>query len=323
MHTFQYKTQDWIKNNYKEGKKVKGIVKNIKPYGAFIEIEGGVVGLAHIEDLSIARIKTPYERLQIGQKVDVVVKSIEKNTGRITLSYKETLGTWEENANKFSKGMKTKGIIRETEKNKNGIFIELTPNLVGMAEYEDGLEYGKTVDVLIKKIDKEKKKVKFVITLTREEKDNYLHGHLTKEMIEPFIKEFNTVLMCGPKELYRSMNEILNEFNIPRKSVHYENFFVEYIPEEKTIYKLKVVMKDKVEEITCKNDETLLVAMEHAGIKAPSLCRVGECGYCRSILLEGKVKMIGASLKKAETENDYIHPCVSFPDSDIVLKLDI
>ena len=111
MHTFQYKTQDWIKNNYKEGKKVKGIVKNIKPYGAFIEIEGGVVGLAHIEDLSIARIKTPYERLQIGQKVDVVVKSIEKNTGRITLSYKETLGTWEENANKFSKGMKTKGII--------------------------------------------------------------------------------------------------------------------------------------------------------------------------------------------------------------------
>ena len=163
MHTFQYKTQDWKKNNYKEGKKVKGIVKNIKPYGAFIEIEGGVVGLAHIEDLSIARIKTPYERLQIGQKVDVVVKSIEKNTGRITLSYKETLGTWEENANKFSKGMKTKGIIRETEKNKNGIFIELTPNLVGMAEYEDGLEYGKTVDVLIKKIEKEKKKVKLLI----------------------------------------------------------------------------------------------------------------------------------------------------------------
>ena len=142
-------------------------------------------------------------------------------------------------------------------------------------------------------------------------------------MLEPFIKEFNTVLMCGPKNLYRSMNEILNEFNIPRKSVHYENFFVEYEPTEKITYNLKVVMKDKVEETTCKNDETLLVAMERAGIKAPSLCRVGECGYCRSILLEGKVKMIGAALKKAEAENDYIHPCVSFPDSDIVLKLDI
>ena len=175
----------------------------------------------------------------------------------------------------------------------------------------------------IEEINKKSKKVKFMITLTREEKEGYLNGHLTKEMLEPFIKEFNTVLMCGPKNLYRSMNEILNEFNIPRKSVHYENFFVEYEPTEKITYNIKVVMKEKVEEITCKNDETLLVAMERAGIPAPSLCRVGECGYCRSILLEGKVKMIGAALKKAEAENDYIHPCVSFPDSDIVLKLDI
>ena len=175
----------------------------------------------------------------------------------------------------------------------------------------------------IEEINKKSKNVKFIVTLTREEKEGYLNGHLSKEMLEPFMKEFNTVLMCGPKELYRSMNEILNEFNIPRKSVHYENFFVEYEPTEKTTYNLKVVMKEKVEEITCKNDETLLVAMERAGIKAPSLCRVGQCGYCRSILLEGKVKMIGASLKKAEQENDYIHPCVAFPDSDIVLRLDI
>ena len=182
-------------------------------------------------------------------------------------------------------------------------------------------------DIIFKKeieeINKKKKNVKFIVTLTREEKEGYLHGHLTREMLEPYIKEFNTVLMCGPKELYRSMNELLNEFNIPRKSVHYENFFVEYEPDEKTTYNLKVVMKEKVETIPCRNDETLLVAMERAGIKAPSLCRVGECGYCRSRLLEGKVKMIGASLKKAEAENDYIHPCVSFPDSDIVLKLDI
>ena len=175
----------------------------------------------------------------------------------------------------------------------------------------------------IEEINKKKKGVKILVTLTREEKEGFLHGHINQEMIEPFIKEFNTILMCGPKELYRSMNEILNEFNIPRKSVHYGNFFVEYIPEEKTTYQLKVIMKDKVSDITCKNDETLLVAMERAGIKAPSLCRVGECGYCRSVLLEGKVKMIGASLKKAEAENDYIHPCVSFPDSDIVLRLDI
>ena len=159
----QQEALQYIKNDMQVGQQVTGIVKNIRPYGAFIEIGGGVVGLAHIEDLSIARIKTPYERLKIGQKVKIVIKSIDRYTGKVNLSYKETLGTWEENAEKFSTGMKVEGIIRETEKNKNGIFIELTPNLVGMAEYTEGFEYGQKVNVYIKKIDKEKKKVKLLI----------------------------------------------------------------------------------------------------------------------------------------------------------------
>ena len=62
----------------------------------------------HIEDLSIARIKSPYERLNIGQKVEVVVKSIDRETGKVILSHKETLGSWEENASMFTPGMKTK-----------------------------------------------------------------------------------------------------------------------------------------------------------------------------------------------------------------------
>ena len=159
----QEEALNWVKNELQEGQEVIGIVKNIKPYGAFIEIGGGVVGLAHIEDLSVARIKTPYERLKIGQKVNIVVKSIDRCTGRINLSYKESLGSWEENAKRFSSGMKVEGIIRETEKNKNGIFIELTPNLVGMAEYSEGYKYGQKVNVYIKKIDNQKKKVKLLI----------------------------------------------------------------------------------------------------------------------------------------------------------------
>lgn len=153
----------WVKSDLKVGQTVTGIVKNIKPYGAFVEIGGGIVGLVHIEDLSVARIKTPYERLNIGQKINIMVKYINKEQGRVILSYKETLGSWEENAQKFTAGDKVQGIVRETEKNKNGIFIELTPNLVGMAEYEEGLQYGQSVDVYIKKIDNRKKKVKLVI----------------------------------------------------------------------------------------------------------------------------------------------------------------
>ena len=159
----QEEALSWVKNDLKVGDKVTGIVKSIKPYGAFIEIGGGVVGLAHIEDLSVARIKTPYERVKIGQKVEVMVKSINREQGKIILSYKETLGSWEENAQKFTSGIKVKGKVRETEKNKNGIFIELTPNLVGMAEYEEGLKYGQEVEVYIKKIDANRKKVKLVI----------------------------------------------------------------------------------------------------------------------------------------------------------------
>ena len=159
----QQEALSYIKNDLEVGQKVTGIVKNIKPYGAFIEIGGGIVGLAHIEDLSVARIKTPYERLKIGQKIEVMVKSIDREQGKVILSYKELLGSWKENAEKFTPGIKVRGKVRETEKNKNGIFIELTPNLVGMAEYEEGLEYGQDVEVYIKKIDMNKKKVKLLI----------------------------------------------------------------------------------------------------------------------------------------------------------------
>ena len=159
----QKEALNWVKTNLNPGDEVIGIVKRIENYGVFVEIGGGIVGLAHIEDLSIARIKTPFERLKIGQKINIMVKSVNREDGRIILSYKEMLGTWEENAKLFTAGMKAHGIVRETEKNKNGIFIELMPNLVGMAEYEEGLEYGQKVDVYIKKIDYERKKVKLLV----------------------------------------------------------------------------------------------------------------------------------------------------------------
>ena len=146
-----------------EGQIVTGIVKSIQPYGAFIEIENEMVGLLHIENISVARIKTPKERFKIGQKINVMIKSIENDTGRISFSYKELLGTWQENADLFHEGDIVKGIVRETEKNKNGIFIELRPNLVGLAEYKKDLEYGTDITVGIKKIIPEKKKIKLRI----------------------------------------------------------------------------------------------------------------------------------------------------------------
>ena len=150
-------------NNLKEGDIVSGTVTNIKPYGAFIELEGGITGLLHIEDISVARIKSPKERLKIGQNVNIMIKSIDRKTNRIILSYKEMYGTWEDNIKQYKEGMTVTGIAREIEKRKNGIFVELKPNLVGLAEYKENIEYGNNVDVYIKKIVPEKKKIKLII----------------------------------------------------------------------------------------------------------------------------------------------------------------
>lgn len=146
-----------------KGQIIEGTVTGIKPYGAFIKIDNDTVGLAYIEDLSVVRIKSPEERVKIGQKIKCMVKEVNTETGKINLSYKDCLGTWEENIENFKEGTRVKGIVRDKEKNKNGVFIELTPNLVGMTEYNDNLEYGQTVNVCIKKIIPEKRKVKLII----------------------------------------------------------------------------------------------------------------------------------------------------------------
>ena len=154
---------NWVKSDLKLGDKLSGVVKNITKYGAFVEIGGGIVGLLHIEDISVVRIRTPEERFKVGQKVDVVVKSIDKQNSRLILSYKELLGSWEENIENFEEKTTVVGIVREIEKSKSGIFVELKPNLAGLAEYKEGIEYGEKVSVYIKKIIPEKKKVKLII----------------------------------------------------------------------------------------------------------------------------------------------------------------
>lgn len=149
--------------NLEKGMIVNGKIKTIKQYGAFIELANGISGLLYIEDICVSRIKSPYERFEIGQDIQVIVKDIDKAQNRISFTYKELLGTWEDNIKDFRQGTIVKGIARETEKSKNGIFVELTPNLVGLAEYKEGIDYGQNVNVYIKKIIPEKKKVKLVI----------------------------------------------------------------------------------------------------------------------------------------------------------------
>lgn len=135
-------------------------VTHLEPFGAFCDIGCGIIALLPIDSISVSRIAHPSNRLSVGQNIHAVVKDIS-HAGRVTLSLKELLGTWEENAALFSQGQTVTGTVRSVE--DYGIFIELTPNLAGLAEPKDGITAGSQASVYIKSIIPEKMKVKLII----------------------------------------------------------------------------------------------------------------------------------------------------------------
>ena len=139
---------------------IPATVSHIEGFGVFCDIGAGLSALMPIDSISISRIPHPSARFSAGQSIKAVVKSID-SAGRITLSHKELLGTWEQNAALFSVGENVPGIVRSVE--KYGIFVELTPNLAGLAEFSEGIEPGCHAGVYIKSIIPSKMKIKLII----------------------------------------------------------------------------------------------------------------------------------------------------------------
>lgn len=133
---------------------------HMEPFGVFADIGCGINALLPIDGISVSRIPHPNVRFTSNQEIRAVVKSRDE-LGRIVLSHKELLGTWEENAARFSVGETVPGIVRSTE--KYGIFIELTPNLAGLAEAEENIFPGQNTAVYIKSIIPERMKIKLII----------------------------------------------------------------------------------------------------------------------------------------------------------------
>lgn len=151
-------------------------VTHLENFGAFVDIGCGIVSLLSVDCLSISRISHPSDRLYCGMSIYTVVKSIDSDNGRIFVSMKELLGTWEENASMFCPGQTVAGIIRSVE--SYGVFVELTPNLAGLAELRDDFPSfdikdfkskchdgttGRFAAVYIKSIIPERMKVKLVL----------------------------------------------------------------------------------------------------------------------------------------------------------------
>ena len=134
-------------------------VTHLEQFGAFVDIGCGIPSLIPIDAISISRISHPSDRFQAGQNIYVIIKDV--CGGRVWLSHKELLGTWEENASKFHYGETVSGIIRSVE--DYGIFVELAPNLAGLAEPKEGVAVGQHASVYIKALIPEKMKVKLII----------------------------------------------------------------------------------------------------------------------------------------------------------------
>ena len=111
-------------------------VTHLESFGAFCDIGCGVPALLPIDCMSVSRIQSPADRVHEGQDILCAVKSRDTE-GRIVLTMKELLGTWLENAAAFAAGETVVGLVRSVE--PYGVFVELAPNLAGLAEAAPGL----------------------------------------------------------------------------------------------------------------------------------------------------------------------------------------
>ncbi len=147
-------------NGLMPGDIIPSRVTHLESFGAFLDIGCGIISLLSIDCISVSRISHPDSRISPGEMIYTVVKGKDEK-GRIFLSLRELLGTWEENASLFSEGQTVRGIIRSIE--SYGVFVELTPNLAGLAEYRNNLHPGQVAASYIKSIIPDKMKIKLII----------------------------------------------------------------------------------------------------------------------------------------------------------------
>lgn len=152
-------------------------ITHLENFGAFVDIGCGITSLLSIDTISISRIAHPSVRISVGDFIYTVVKGRDE-LGRIYVSERELLGTWEDNSALFRVGETVTGVIRSVE--SYGVFIELKPNLAGLAEFRDDVKPGQTVAVYIKSIIPDKMKIKLIIIDVQDENP-------TREPLDYFI----------------------------------------------------------------------------------------------------------------------------------------
>ena len=157
----QEKAMDHFLQSLRPGSVLTCRVTRLESFGVFLDMGCGIIAMLPIEHISVSRISHTKERFRTGQKLLAAVLSVDQERRRFTMTHRELLGTWMENASRFAPGETVRGIVRSVK--EYGSFIELAPNLSGLADVREGLNIGDAVSVYIKSIRPERMKVKLQI----------------------------------------------------------------------------------------------------------------------------------------------------------------
>ena len=157
----QERCTDYLLSHLQKGMVVDARVTHLEQFGAFVDLGCGVISMIPIDRISVSRIRHPDHRFVCGMNIKAVILEVDPIHRRILLSHKELLGTWRENASQFEAGQTVGGIVRSIE--SYGVFVELAPNLAGLAEPYENAAIDHYVGVYIKSILPEKMKVKLAV----------------------------------------------------------------------------------------------------------------------------------------------------------------
>ena len=154
-------------------------------------------------------------------------------------------------------------------------------------------------------------------------KSGTLSLNLLKESLNEDELKKASLFICGPQALHEYMDRELSVLNLERKQIRRENFSPSLGVSEETTYQLTILERGKQRTAVARTDETLITALERAGINPPVLCRAGECGWCRSQLIKGEIETDDrlTGLRGADKKFNWIHPCVCYPKSDITIRV--
>lgn len=186
----------------------------------------------------------------------------------------------------------------------------------GVKKFEDFLWLD-----LLEKYAKENANFQVTFLLSEEQKEGYLSGVIDETLLRKLNPSGKSFFLCGPSMMYDSLNEIFKKLEIPNKFIRTEIYKEPYDGILKIEHSLTLKMFQEEKIIPCYENETLLESMERAGITSLAHCTVGVCGFCRSKLLNGEVKTEISHLRKKDIDFKYIHPCVTYPLSDVTLEL--